>query len=395
MSGENSIGEVAGRFLRLCLQSRWDPEALPAARDLAAQEDIAWDVLFDIACAGGLSPLLHLVTRGQGLLPPAIERELRLVYFRSARRNVIWLHKLEDLLRHLQAGGVPVILLKGAALAEGVYRNPALRSMGDVDLLVREGDVPAAVGTLEALGYEHLRAETHPGVILTYENEVALVKPGEVEVPIEVHWSLFDSPYYQYRVAMDWFWQTALPVRIGETDAWMLGPGAQVLHLCAHLLLHHGGGEPWLLWLYDVAEVSAFYEAAIDWGEVLARAQAYDLVLPIQQILPRVAEDWHAPVPRSVLDELNALCPTSDEERVFAQLVAARRPVAHRFWADLVGIPNWGMRLRFAWNHLFPSVAYMQHRYRIPSRCLVPLYYPYRWFLGLWSAVAGRDLGSG
>ncbi len=381
--GLSKQGEIATRFMCLCLQGRRDPVALQAARDLAAREDLDWEALPDAIRAAGLEPLIYHIARDQDLLPPLVKQEIRLRYFQNARRNWLLFRELEDVLRRLTAESVPVILLKGAALAEAIYGNAAVRPMGDMDLLVRREDVPATLRVLAALGYETGHAETRSGDTITYENEVLLSKQGHAEAPIEVHWSLFDSPYYQHALSMDWFWQTALPARIRNVSTLVLGPEAQLLHLCGHLLLHHGGGGSRLLWLHDVAEVITFYGEQLDWDEVLAQAQACDLVLPVQQILTRVNEEWHALIPPAVLEQLGDLRPSRDEERVFAWLTAAHRPVARRFWADLASMPGWGARVRFAWRNFFPSADYMQHRYDIPYRLLAPLYYPYRWWLGL------------
>lgn len=387
MAEQDRNGETGVQFLNLCLQGRWDPTALQAARDFLMQDNLNWEALLQIARDRGLAPLLYFVVRGRDLLPPQFEQELRLIYFLNARRNLLLFRRLEEALCCLTAEHVSVIVLKGAALAEAVYGNPAVRLMSDFDLLVRQTDIAAALRVLAALDYERVHVEAQAGDTFVYENEVALVRPGEVETPIEIHWSLFDSPYYQYRLPMDWFWRTAVPLTIGKAAVRMLGPEALVLHLCGHLLLHHGGGEPGSLWLYDVAEVIASYGGRMDWGQVLARAQTCDLVLPVQQILVRLDEELHAPIPPAVLGRLRTLRPSRGEERVFAQLTAARRPVAQRFWVDLVGMPGWGPRWRFAWRSLFPSAGYMEYRYNIPHRLMVPLYYPYRWLLGLRSAL--------
>lgn len=386
--------ESVAQFLLLCLRGRWDLTALERARALSARSDLDWDALCQVACAEGVAPLLYHIARAQDLLPPSVKQDLRPVYYYNAGRNLRFLHRLEDVVSHLTAEGVPVILLKGAALAETVYRNASVRPMVDLDLLVRKEDVPTALRVLSALGYEPAQAEFRAGYLFTYNNEIVLVEIGEVKAPIEIHWSLFAPRYYQHAVPMDWFWQTALPVRIGNASAWMLGPEAQVLHLCGHLLLHHGSEKRLrLLWLHDVAEVIAFYQEQIDWNQVLARAQAYDLVLSLQEILTRVGDEWHAPIPPDVLEQLRALRPSRDEERSFAWLTTVDRP-AQRFWTDLASVSGWGPRLRFVWYNLFPSAGYMQRRYCIPHRFLVPLYYPYRWFLGLRDTLRWRDHAS-
>lgn len=49
--------------------------------------------------------------------------------------------------------GIPVILLKGIAYAGSLYPDVADRPMSDIDLLVRDPDVPAAERELARLGY--------------------------------------------------------------------------------------------------------------------------------------------------------------------------------------------------------------------------------------------------
>ena len=49
--------------------------------------------------------------------------------------------------------GLPVVVLKGAALAELVYQHIGLRTMADVDLLVEKKNLDKAGSILERLGY--------------------------------------------------------------------------------------------------------------------------------------------------------------------------------------------------------------------------------------------------
>jgi hypothetical protein len=382
-------GDATDEFLRLCLQRRWDPEALEAARATAVRENVDWEALLLLARGGGMAPLLYHVTRGQELLPPQVERDLRLDYFQTASRNTLLYHELEKVLLGLADEGVPVVLLKGAALAETVYGNVALRPMDDMDLLVHQEDVPAALGLLKKSGYTSTAPETRPGDTLIYENELRVAKPGEVDAVVEVHWNLFDSPHYQHSLPRAWFWHNALPWDVGNTAALVLGPEAQLLHLCGHLVLHHGGDlQP--LWVYDVAAVIRCYADRLDWEQVLKQAVSCDLVLSLQTVLPCATEEWSAPIPAAILQQIANLRPSCEEARIVARLTAPRRPVAQRFWTDLTSIPGRRARLRYWWNNMVPSVAYMRARYSIPHRALVPLYYPYRWLRGLWGALALR-----
>ena len=386
---QNAAEDAIG-FLQVCLRSRWDAAALPAARALAGEHDHR--SLVEIARAEGVAPLLYSVVREQGLVPPSAEQALRAAYYASAARSLLLFHELGSILHGLATAGLAVLLLKGAALAQAIYGNPALRPMGDLDLLVRREDVPTAVAAMAALGYTRVRAEPWANATTATENELLLCKPGRSTAPLELHWSLLDSPYYQQKLDMQWFWQTALPIQVEGTSALMLGPEAQVLHLCAHLVLHHSNGDELrLLWLHDLAEVVACYRERMDWELLLDRAQRYDLLLPLQQVLARLAgTEWCTPIPGAVLAQLQDLSPSRQERQVYSRMTAARRPVARRFWDDLASTSGWRQRLRFAWGNLFPAPAYMRQRYHISHGLLLPLYYPYRWFLGARSALCRR-----
>jgi len=379
---------AADRFTRLCLRGRWDPAALEAAREMANMGDLDWDAWRQAADAEALSPLLYRILQGRGFVPAAIAGRLQAAYHQNARRNMLIFHELGNVLRSLTAQGIPVMLLKGAALAETVYGNIALRPMGDLDLLLHREHVPRALKALEAAGYVATQPEARAGLALEYENELALVRPGPTGIPVELHWNLLDSTHHQDRLPTDWLWQTARPVDVESVQTWILGPTVQLLHLCAHLALHHQGEG--LLWRHDIAEVIQFYRDDVDWEELLARASAFDLVLPLQAVLPQIAEGWGAPVPLPTLERLRALQPSAAESTFFRRLTSTQRPVAQRFWTDLSGMGGWQARLDYAGSALFPSPAYMRLRYGVPHPLLLPLYYPYRWWVGLRELITRR-----
>lgn len=371
-------------WLRACLRARWEPGALDEATALAAQHPLNWETVESLATRRNVAPLLYEIIRGAHLLPHSIEAQLRLAYYQNARRNVLLFRELETVLKALGAAQLPVIVLKGAALAHTVYKNPAVRPMCDLDLLVKKADMPAALRCCEALGYQAGDKEAHPGDTLAYENELLLRKPGALEAVLELHWSLFDSPYYQSRLPMNWFWETTQPITFENLSTQTLGVEAQVLHLCGHLALHHGpGGLANWLWLYDIAALIT-NKQQLNWDLLLSRAQTLNLVLSLQYVLEAIADLLNPPYLKTHLVEVQRLQPSAEEARVFSWLTAEHRPVLQRFVADLASIPGWPARLAYAWHSIFPSTSYMRSRYHIAHGILLPLYYPYRWWLGIW-----------
>ncbi|MBN1259933.1 MAG: nucleotidyltransferase family protein [Anaerolineae bacterium] len=391
MEEEIAITEV----LTLCLRGRWDLDAREAAAaELAhcCQSFAAWQ---QVAGSGGIAPLLYDVLRDRNLVAPEIESWLERLYYSNGMRVNGLLGEAREVLTALANGGIPVMVLKGLALAEPVYGNAALRPMTDLDFLIARDAAPRATAILRQLSYRPLESEARMGATLAYENEVLLSKNGDIDTLVELHWSLFDSPHYQQNLDMRWFWETARPAMVAGVPCRVLGPEAQLLHLAGHLLLHHGQTAFRLLWMQDIAEILVAYGATLDWDMAIEQAQRDDLVLSLQNVVPYVAERWRVPLPDGVLAKVMQLCPSTLETELVARLTAEARPVAQRFYTDLVSMKNWRHRLGYAWQNLFPTIAYIRQRYHVRHAALAPFFYPYRWLRGLWStlgALLGKDL---
>ena len=73
-------------------------------------------------------------------------------YYQSLAQNIHWSEQfLKDFPRHTSSS--PTILLKGISLLNTVYRNPGLRHLGDIDLLIRKEDYSDVREKLEAADY--------------------------------------------------------------------------------------------------------------------------------------------------------------------------------------------------------------------------------------------------
>lgn len=383
-SRAGATGDAMDAFLRSALRVRSCAAHAEVVRIEAHALADRWE---DVARRIGrhrVGPLLYRALGDRDILPPALVETLRWDHRLTAVYNHLFLDALAVALRALADAGVAVIVLKGAALAVTVYRDVALRPMVDVDVLIRSADRETACRALQALGYVPVRAEPRPGALLAHESEVELRKPGPHPVSLDVHWSLFDSPHHQQRIAMDWFWDSAEPATIAGVPALVLGPEAQILHLCGHLMLHHAGHG--LVWWVDVVEVIRAHAERIDWDELLTQARRSDLHVPVRHVLLELAQHWQAPVPGPVLTRLASERASRADTWVFGQLTRARRSAGRRFWTDLAGMSDWRTRWRFALANLFPSRAYMRERYGIGHPLLLPLYYPYRWLRGLFGS---------
>lgn len=73
----------------------------------------------------------------------------------------------------LKENNIPVAILKGSSAAIN-YKNPSVRTMGDIDLLVSPQNQIAAVKILQANGYGEVKDQNHPCHMTLYNGKIAV-----------------------------------------------------------------------------------------------------------------------------------------------------------------------------------------------------------------------------
>lgn len=263
----STSGDVTSVLLD-CLHQ--DPRRAGRER-LASLTDAEWVSLVELAREQGVKSLLHdrLASRGiDALVPDRIRAGLATTFRHIAARNLLILHGAGRAAAALQAHGIPVIVLKGAFLATEVYRNPAGRSMVDVDLLVPVEHVGSASKILQAEGYEPQAPIALGDPAAAYPQQHHLprfMKPGHAG--IELHWRLAPNPHCD----VPGLWQRGRPARVGGVDTLALCAEDLLLHLCGHATYNHVI-EMGLRPSCDIAETIRRFGDRLDWSALVARA---------------------------------------------------------------------------------------------------------------------------
>ena len=235
-----------------------------------------------------------------------------------------------------KSDGIEIAALKGVTLSMLAYGNVAMRSPGDIDLLVAPAHVFEVERALLRLGYIRVepRAELTPRRLrhyLKYYKHFAYFSAGK-GLPLELHWRLYhNTPLTKsYSGPLE-----TVAVPLGAGTASTLPHDELFLYLCVHGALH---GWPILKWLADIGAM--LHEMN---SETLARIAT----LASQQGL------W-AELQAALLlvDELLAI------ERPALEFPAKRNPIADRIVAmahrlltadgyclDIEGLPRMGMFL--------------------------------------------------
>jgi hypothetical protein len=361
------------------LRALHDPAAFDALAARAVAGEIDWNALVERIKAERLGPLLHGAFAQAPFVPASVTESWQRAYRSAALSYVVWSGTLKRVADALARGGIPLIVLKGAALAETIYDKPTLRPLADIDVLIRREQVPAALEVLQAAGYAPPGAAESEGYTLRFENELAVSSRNQFGVAIDIHWSLFDSHYYQRTLSHDWFWNSSVP--LSGYAARMLGPEAQLLHLSTHFMVHHHGKG--ILWLYDIVRLLRHHDGSLDWDRVFAEGERCELVLSLQRTLERGTDELGLKIETAQRAILSHLQPSAQERHVFDHPTLGTGSARH-FWNDVLTLPDWRARASYVAHRLIPSPAFMRRRYQIRSDAWLPLYYPYRWLQGAW-----------
>jgi len=371
-------------FLQLCLLSGWDSEAQIEVANILQTGGVNWQEFLYEVSAASLGPVVFLAIKDLPGVPSNIKTDLHKQYLDSGVNAALLTRELTQLLQLMNQNDIDIILLKGIGLLYQLYENPAMRPMQDMDLLIDPKKAPIALQLIQEMGYSLVKTDLRSGFTLQFENEVVLQKPGPLDIFLDLHWYLFDSPYYQNSNSSVWFIQSALPVTVGTESARVLDTEPLILYLSGHLALHHGSKD-WI-WMLDLAYIINLHQGRMDWSLLLAKAQELELVLPLQSTLPELKIAWRVPVPDEVLMQLENLKPSAKEVDMARQAMVHARGSGKRFIDDIRAFDDPEEKNRFIFQRVFPSPDYMIRRYKIRNKVALPAYYLYRWFLGIKSS---------
>lgn len=270
----------------------------PAPVVLSATE---WDTLLPELRAEHLTPFVYARLRASSAwreVPEPAQRMLAEDFQSHSVRTYLMQAELAAIAAAFDEAGVPLLLLKGAALGRMVYTSPAERPIGDLDLLIPAERLEPARQVLARRQYQAAGLFWLSRLQQRYRAELPLecFAPGRERLLVELHWSLVELPYYVDRIPMAEIWQDSVPA--GDLPGARLpDPVTALLHSCAHWALHHSQ-EQRLLWLLDVDRLARCDR--LDWDRVLDRATRWGLQLALRTIVLQAAAQLGSPVPAAV-----------------------------------------------------------------------------------------------
>jgi hypothetical protein len=349
-----------------------------------------WPQLFAVAREHGLLPVLNDAAialklddemiaamradiAGEHALALVRERELRLVVDRAAN------------------DGIVPLIIKGAHLAYAVYPSPDRRPRVDADILIDERDRERLAACLTSVGYEPVPHVT--GDVAFTQRSYWRADASGARHSLDVHWRITIPKAFADRLTYAELRRNSMA--IPQLGSHALGPSlAHALIIgCVHRTAHHAG-DVRFVWLYDLHLIAARL-TDVDWQAVVDLAVERGLAAVLVSGLTAAQAAFHTAVPERALARLTAHVDDADPDVLtFVRGVPTRIGVALSDWQRVRG---GRARIRFLREHLFPSRAYMQHRYGVSSRVALPVLYGHRFVAGAakWAREALANASGG
>lgn len=156
---------------------------------IATVADPGWNAAANVPIAPAVvarltelaSPILTDTLLGGGQFDDATLTQSRL-------NNRFRLSAQRDCLRLIADAGVPVVAIKGFALAHMIYDDPEIRAVGDLDVLVRPADRDRLVRHLDANGYVFEPLPRPPWGFISAASYAPFVSPdGACNLDVHIH----------------------------------------------------------------------------------------------------------------------------------------------------------------------------------------------------------------
>lgn len=309
------------QLLVCCARSRMRPADVHLARELAARP-LDWDYLLAQAAENSVAPLLcrQLSREAADMVAPAQMARLKGQVRSSTVRSLLLTAELVRISRAFQSEGIQAIPYKGPVLAAQTYGDIAMRDFEDLDLILRQKDMPKAHPVLMSLGFESpfpwnfssgAAASGVPGEYRYSDGERGLL------VELHTEGTLRHLPV---ALPIDEMARRLVPVELSGHPIHTFSTEDTLVLLCVH-----GTKDFWarISWIADVAELIAS-QAGLNWREVFQTADRLGAGRMLHLGLILAGRLLEASLPQEVLSRLRedrtmAQAATEIEERLLSR----------------------------------------------------------------------------
>jgi hypothetical protein len=314
--------------------------SLDRVTELTANDtgDFDWALFLHQATQHRVGPLIasnmnQLGRKNVTLFDGPVWEALNATYHYHTAQSKLLLADLDEILEVAAAHSVKVIVRKGGHLARSIYKEPGLRPMGDVDIMVCTEEATELVAALERIGYRLGKPQGREIAELSRREKVfwqlygsdlpMMVKQYDrwlkPVVSVDINISLF-LPASEYSVPTTELLDRAVLDCAKDAPYLVLSAEDVVIDLCANIYKNstvlrfmQRGKHRRLLKYVDVAEYLTASAGKFSWPVFTRRVEEYGIQAPTFYSLAHLDLLFPGTVPIDVLAGLRAAVPQPEK----------------------------------------------------------------------------------
>lgn len=258
-----------------------------------------------------LFPLLYKNLQRYGVNDPFMKR-LKGIYRLEWYKNQRFFYDMSKVIQYLHDAGIQVMILKGLALIVLYYKNYAARPMADLGILVPTSQALLTIGLLNKAGWTQTTnlIDGH----LSYQHSMHFKDQSGKE--LDLHWHLLCESCMKDSDTV--FWDRAVPIRLNEVYTYALNSTDTLFQVIVQEVRLNP--ELPIRWIADAMSIINSPDSEIDWSRLIIQAKKRRVVLRLKQALNYLHEKFQAPIPNSIIENMNQL-PISRTESLEYRIV--------------------------------------------------------------------------
>lgn len=254
-------------------------------------------------------------------LPLKTEESLRSSYLASSRSDIQRHKQLCELIRVFNDNGIEHIPLKGSHLAEKVYSNSVLRTMCDIDILVRKEDIERAFNLLVAQGYSDGSRHGSSKIVKDVFVHHYPILTKKNSLPVELHRYLFENNDLKN---IDLIWYRAQKSSIGSVTSKLMTSEDMLIYIALHGLKYHTQ-KLGIKFLYDMHTIIC--SGYINWKSIaeLIKHNDWGNSKTLYSVLVIVKKYFHTDIPEGFMDTIRPIDFNQNIQTSIEELIWERR----------------------------------------------------------------------
>lgn len=333
------------------------------AEKTLATEVADWPGVFNLAVRHGIAAYLYPFTRrlpAAAAPPPPLLSAWRQQALQAVARHARIAQQAGELLGTLRGAGIRCVPIKGVWLAETVYAEGHQRPMCDIDLLLPQEQIGAAIAVLQHRGYEPKQ-----GTVMSRFACDLTVRHPDHPCPVELHWQFGTA--LQPRLPcppMAPVWANVAPATLHGQPVEALPPEEHLVLLAYHTL-HHRFAMPLRAYL-DVALLVRATGSALCGARYRETAHRWGIDRGAMLVVRTMEDLIGVPLPEALTRELPPGDWAMEQRQQAAELtlwapMVPPLPAATTLW-DFRG-RGWLGRLRLVIQRLCMPRDFMRQRF--------------------------------